>query len=390
MSGSALAVTRLRLGRFRSYRAGELTPGHASVALVGSNGAGKTNLLEAVSLLVPGRGLRRAAADAFAQAPEPAGWRVTADVAGLAGPAEVMTGAEPGESGRRVEIDAKAAAQTRLGEHLRMVWLTPAMDGLWTDTAGARRRFLDRLTMGFAPGHAQASIDYEKAMRERNRLLKAGGAAPAWLAALEDTMATTGARIARARAVALDRLAAAQADGTASFPRADLSIEGESEARLAPDAVHGIDPEAQEGAEAERLRTALARGREADAAAGRALTGPHRSDLAAVYAEKEMPAALCSTGEQKALLISLVLANARALAAATGAAPVLLLDEVAAHLDETRRTALWTELGAIGAQVWASGTAPGQLSGLPGAAMHEVLERDGLSEIRPAGTGLSA
>jgi len=373
-----LAVTALRLGRFRSYRAGRLVPGTGSVALVGPNGAGKTNLLEAVSLMVPGRGLRRAGPEALAQAPDPAGWRVAGEIDGLAGPVGVVTGAAPGESGRRVEIDGKAAPQTRLGDHLRMVWLTPAMDGLWTGPAAGRRRFLDRLTMGFAPGHAQAAVDYEKAMRERNRLLKEGGADPAWLAALEERMAALGAAIARSRAGALARLDAAQTAAEDGFPAADLEIEGESEARLA-----GDDTDAAEAAEAGRLRAALARGRRADAAAGRALTGPHRSDLSALYAAKRMPAALCSTGEQKALLISLTLANARALAAATGAAPVLLLDEVAAHLDADRRAALHAALGRLGAQVWASGTAVDQLEGLPGAVLHRVTETGGLSALDP-------
>ena len=379
-----LAVTRLRLGRYRSYRAGEIAPGTGSVALFGANGAGKTNLLEAVSLLVPGRGLRRAAPDAVAQAPEPAGWRLSAEIAGLAGPAGIVTGAGPGETGRRVDIDGKTAPQTRLGDHLRMVWLTPAMDGLWTDTAGARRRFLDRLTMGFAPEHAQGSIDYEKAMRERNRLLRAGGADPAWLAALEARMGRLGAAIARARAEALARLSAAQGAGAGDFPEAELSIEGAAEARFARAAAAGEDVAALESVEADRLAAALARGREADAAAGRALSGPHRSDLVAVYAEKGMAAALCSTGEQKALLISLALANARALAGATGAAPVLILDEVAAHLDADRRAALNAALGRIGAQVWASGTAAVQLEGLPGARLVEVVEHGGVSALREA------
>ena len=387
MSARRLAVTRLRLGRFRSYEGAELATGGASVALHGPNGAGKTNLLEAVSLLVPGRGLRRAQPESFARAPDPAGWRLRAEVSGLAGEVEIVTGAGPGESGRRVEIDAKTVPQTRLGEHLRMVWLTPAMDGLWTDPAGSRRRFLDRLTMGFTPEHAQASIDYEKAMRERNRLLREDRADPAWLTALEERMARLGAAIARARAGALARLVAAQAAADTDFPKAELAIEGEAEARVGAALADAADAAALDALEAETatgLARSLAGSRRADAAAGRSLAGPHRSDLTAVYAEKGMPAATCSTGEQKALLISLCLSNARALAEATGAAPVLLLDEVAAHLDPARRAALFAELGGLGAQVWATGTVPEQLAGLPGARHLAVTEEAGASRIAEA------
>jgi len=375
------AVDRLRLGRFRSYALAEIAPGAASVALSGPNGAGKTNLLEAVSMLVPGRGLRRAPMDAFAQHPDPAGWRLRAGVSAPSGRVEIVTGAEPGATRRMVAIDGRAVAQTRLADHLAMIWLTPAMDGLWTDAAAGRRRFLDRIAMGFEPGHAETSIDYEKAMRERNRLLKEGGADPAWLDALERRMAEAGAAIMRARAGALARLAAASEGIGPAFPRAVLTLEGVAEARLARGLAEGGAPQALVAEEAATLARALAAGRRADAAAGRALTGPHRADLAAVYAAKRMPAAACSTGEQKALLISVCLANARALCRATGAAPVLLLDEVAAHLDPDRRQALFDDLAGLGAQVWATGTVAGHLAGLADALHVRVEEEGGLSRL---------
>ncbi len=357
-SGAArLSVTALRLGQFRSYGSAALETGGQTVALHGPNGAGKTNLLEAVSLLTPGRGLRRAALEALARRPARA-WRVRADIDGAEGPAELVTGAEDGR--RTVEIDGKAAPQARLGEIMRMVWLTPAMDRLWTEGAGERRRFLDRVTLGFAPGHGEAALAYEKAMRERNRLLREGPADPAWLDGLEAQMARAGARIARARAETVAALEAAQAGAETAFPAADLALDGTLEGAFAEalaggaagDALHAL-----EIGEAAEFATRLARGRPADAAAGRTLAGPHLSDLDAVYAAKGMPAAACSTGEQKALLISLVLASARAMAAG-GATPVLLLDEVAAHLDASRRASLYAEIAALGAQAWMTGTGP--------------------------------
>ena len=393
---SRTAILSLRLSHFRSYRSAVLETGGRSVALHGPNGAGKTNLLEAASLLVPGRGLRRAGTDELIRAPERLGWKIAAELATAVGTVGVITAAEgPDATRRSVTIDDKPAAQTALGGLVRQVWLTPAMDRLWTEGPGDRRRFLDRMTLGFAPRHAETSVAYEKAMRERNRLLKEGRNDPAWLDALEGRMARAGARIARARAVALERLKEAQErtpeGARALFPRAEMTISGGMESRFAQvirDRAESPDPDAAdldaaEIDEAAGLARILEEARPRDAAAGRTLDGPHRSDLDAVYAEKAMPARACSTGEQKALLISLCLANARALAAATGSAPVLLMDEVAAHLDASRRRALFDEIAALGCQAFATGTAEALFDGFE-ARRVAVREDGGVSLLDAA------
>ncbi|MEM1300871.1 MAG: DNA replication/repair protein RecF, partial [Pseudomonadota bacterium] len=311
MSATRTAINHLALRHFRSYRAVDLDPGGQSVALHGPNGAGKTNVLEAVSMLSPGRGLRRAATDELVRRPEALGWKLTAEVETTEGDVEITTAAEGAEASRRtVVIDDKSAPQSALGRLIRIVWLTPAMDRLWMEAAGDRRRFLDRMTLGFDPAHGETVLTYEKAMRDRNRLLKEGSRDDAWLSALEGQMARSGARLARARAEALSRLVAAQTEGGA-FPKADLTIDGPLEAQFAAMPDEDLDP--AEGEQAAALAQDLAHSRPRDAAAGRTLSGPHRSDLEAVYAKKAMPARACSTGEQKALLISLCLANARAL-----------------------------------------------------------------------------
>ncbi len=312
------------------------------MAIHGPNGAGKTNLIEAVSLLSPGRGLRGAAPDDLARTPERIGWKVAATVAAR----EVATWSEG--AGRQVEIDGKAASQLALGSVARILWLTPAMDRLWMEGAGERRRFWDRVTLSLDPAHGEAAVGYDRALRERNRLIRDGVRDAGWFAAIEAQMARSGAAVAARRAAALAAVEAplaAQAGG--AFPVAALALEGEGE------------PWDEAG-----LAAALREGRGRDMAAGRTLSGPHRTDLAAVYAAKGMAARLCSTGEQKALLISLVLANARAVAAATGTAPVLLLDEVAAHLDAGRRSALYAEVAALGAEAWMTGTGPELFDGL--------------------------
>ncbi|WP_145107853.1 DNA replication/repair protein RecF [Cereibacter sediminicola] len=358
---SGLAVTSLALSHFRSHRAARMAFDGRPVAFVGANGAGKTNVLEAISLLSPGRGLRRAAADEIARRPEALGWKVTAAVRGLHSDHEVETWAEGGGA-RQVRIDGKAATQVMLGRLLRIVWLVPAMDRLWTEAAEGRRRFLDRVAMSFAPDHAEAVLDYEKAMRERNRLLREQVADAHWHAALEGRMAEAAGVIRAHREEAVTRLIAAQGAAETAFPRALLSVASE-------------DPE--------DLAAAWAEGRRRDMAAGRTLLGPHRADLTAIYAAKGVPAAQCSTGEQKALLISLVLANARALAEDLGAAPILLLDEVAAHLDEGRRAALFDEICALGAQAFMTGTGPELFTALGGRAQRiEVTEAEGLSQTR--------
>jgi DNA replication and repair protein RecF len=335
------------------------------VAIHGPNGAGKTNILEAVSMLSPGRGLRRAAAADLARRPGDVGWKITAEISGHP-TTEVETWAEPGGA-RQVRIDAKLAPQVALARLLRVVWLVPAMDRLWTEGADGRRRFLDRMTMSLEPGHGETVLAYEKAMRDRNRLLKDEVGDPRWYEALEAQMARTGAALHAGRARAVARVTAAE-DGASAFPAAELRLVGPDE----------TDPPVEEP----DLAAALREGRRHDMAAGRTLVGPHRADLAATYVAKGTPARDCSTGEQKALLISLVLANARALAEDIGAPPLLLLDEVAAHLDAGRRAALYEEITALGAQAWMTGTGPELFAELGDRALHlEVTETDGTSTV---------
>jgi DNA replication and repair protein RecF len=327
----------------------------------GPNGAGKTNLIEAVSLLSPGRGLRGASAEEMARAPEGIGWKVAATIGGRVDAHEVATWSEG--AGRQVEIDGKAAPQAALGAVARVLWLTPAMDRLWTESASERRRFLDRVTLSLVPDHGEAAIGYDRALRERNRLIRDGVRDPGWFRALEAQMAVQGARLAANRAAAIARLAAAPAG---AFPAAELALDAEGPR------------------DAEGLEAALAEGRSRDLAAGRTLLGPHRDDLVGVYAAKGIAARLCSTGEQKALLISLVLANAWAVAQDFGAAPVLLLDEVAAHLDAGRRRALYAEVTALGAQAWMTGTGEELFDGLEAQRL-AVEEAEGASRVRLVG-----
>lgn len=263
-----------------------------------------------------------------------------------------------------MEIDGKAASQAALGTVLRVLWLTPAMDRLWTEGASERRRFLDRVALSLIPEHAEVAVAYDRALRERNRLIRDGIRDPGWFTALEDAMATSGARLAAHRQAAVDRLAAAAPDDGA-FPVADLSIETDG-------------PRDTDG-----LRDSLRAGRARDLAAGRTLVGPHRDDLRAIYAAKGVEARLCSTGEQKALLVSLVLANARAVAAGFGRAPVLLLDEITAHLDADRRASLFASIGALGAQAFMTGTGPELFDGIDAERL-EVTEAGGSSAITRA------
>ena len=361
---SGLAISSLTLSHFRSHKAARLSFDGRPVALVGPNGAGKTNILEAISLLSPGRGLRRASAEDLARRPEAVGWKVSALVRGIAADHDIETGAEPGEP-RQVRIDDKAATQSALGRVVRILWLVPAMDRLWIEAAEGRRRFLDRIALSFTPDHAEVSLAYEKAMRDRNRLLKDQVTDARWYGALEAQMVEAGVVVIANRQAALARLVAAQEDGSV-FPQAGLTLTG---------------PEGGPDMAAEELGAALAEGRRRDMAAGRTLQGPHRSDLRAVYAAKGVEAGQCSTGEQKALLISLILANARALAADLGRAPVLLLDEVAAHLDEARRAALYDEICALGAQAIMTGTEAGLFEAL-GSRGQVMMVRDDAGQSR--------
>ncbi len=364
----ALYLTSLTLAHFRSHRLGGLSLDGRPVAIHGPNGAGKTNILEAVSLFSPGRGLRRASAADMARRPEALGWKVSGLMQSQGQLHEVEISCTDGAA-RQVRIDGKPASQLALGRIARVLWLIPAMDRLWTEGADGRRRFLDRMAMSFDPSHAEASLTYEKAMRERNRLLKDQVRDDAWYGALEAQMASAGHLVHRARLATLDELRAAQARAGSAFPVAELDLV-QSEGEM---------PESEDD-----LRDALAESRFRDMAAGRALVGPHRSDLYAVYAAKGVAARDCSTGEQKALLVSLILANARALTVQVGAPPILLLDEVAAHLDASRRAALYDEVCGLGAQAWMTGTGSEMFAELGQRAQYlEVTEKDGLSEIVP-------
>ncbi len=364
------AILRLALTDFRGYSAARLAVEAAPVVLTGPNGAGKTNLLEALSFLAPGRGLRRAKlgeidrrvrnADGTMGAPAGGVWAVHAAAATPKGPIEIGTGREAGEGGERriVRIDgATARSQAALAGHLTLVWLTPAMDRLFIEANAGRRRFFDRLVYGFDPEHAARVSAYEQAMRERARLLRDGPQDPAWLDTLEDTMATAGVAIAAARrevAARLDRVCAA-AQG--AFPAARLELEGEIESALESRPALAAE---------EAFRTRLAALRAQDRESGTTAVGPHRSDLMVRHASTGMAAAEGSTGEQKALLIAIVLGHARLQAELRAMAPVLLLDEVAAHLDRTRRAALFGELLALDAQTWLTGTDAELFAGLRG------------------------
>ena len=377
-----LAVRRLSLTRFRNYASATLDVDGPAVVLAGPNGAGKTNLLEAVSFLAPGRGLRRARLSEVDRAvpgepPTPAAataWAVAARIEGKLGATAIGTGRDPEAEGERrlVRIDGvPAKSQAVLGDHVTVSWLTPAMDRLFMDGASGRRRFLDRLVFAFDPEHSTRVNGYEHAWRERNRLIRDAVRDPAWYAALEETLAATGVAVAAARAALVARLNRVCAATAEPFPAAALALDGTVDRwlREAP----ALDVE-------DRLRATLAAGRRPGSPEAE---GPHRSDLAVRHVPKDMPAERCSTGEQKALLVGVVLAHARLQAVDEGAAPILLLDEVAAHLDDRRRAALFEAVLDLGGQAWLTGTDRGVFA--PIADRAQIVEvTDG--RLAPAGT----
>ncbi len=359
-------LSTLTLSHFRSHKGARLSADQRPVAIYGANGSGKTNILEAISLFSPGRGLRRSSAEDMMRRPDNLGWKVGGILTAAATEYEVEITSNNGAA-RQVKIDGKPKAQTALGQLVRILWLVPAMDRLWIEGAEGRRRFLDRITLSFSPAHADQSLKYEKAMRERNRLLKDQVTDPHWYAALEGHMAQAGVAIMAARIDALEKIRTAQLGGRTAFPTADLSI-AETQ-RDIPDDV-------------DEFCISLQENRARDMAAGRSLLGPHRSDLLGVYQAKGMAAKGCSTGEQKALLISIILANARALSEESGEPPLILLDEVAAHLDIERRNALYSEICQLNAQAWMTGTEPGIFAELSGKAqLVSVSENSGISSV---------
>jgi DNA replication and repair protein RecF len=361
-------ITRLSLTDFRNY-AGlsiDLRPG--AVVFTGDNGAGKTNLLEAISLFTPGRGLRRAPYGDVAREGGDGGFALHAVLDGPQGEVEIGTGIVNGEATRRVRINgAPARSADAMLEWLRVVWLTPAMDALFTGPAGDRRRFLDRLVLAIDAGHGQRALDYEKAMRGRNRLLADGSRDGAWFEAIEQQMAETGVAIAAARTELVRLLTAmiGRLPDEGPFPHADLALSGELETQVA--SLPAVDVE-------ERFRRALAEGRERDRIAGRTLDGPHRSDLLVRHRPKAMPAELCSTGEQKALLVGMMLSHARLTGEMSGIRPILLLDEIAAHLDGGRRAALFSILEELNCQAFMTGTEPSLFASLEGRAQFLTVD----------------
>jgi DNA replication and repair protein RecF len=354
-SRPSVSVAALRLIDFRNYADLDLRLGAEHVILVGENGAGKTNLMEAVSLLSPGRGLRRATIEEMARASGSGGWTVAATLSNAAGETRIGIGSmgEASElKARQIRIDGEPArAAEDMIEHLHVLWLTPAMDGLFAGPAAERRRFLDRFVLALDPGHAARVSAFERTMRGRNKLLEDDRLDEGWLEAIEAQMAEIGVSIAAARVEAvacLARLIAATRDDSSPFPHADLALEGEIEALAAAGGPSGVIED--------RYAGMLRDSRRRDKAAGRTLDGPHRADLIVHHGPKAMAAALSSTGEQKALLLGLVLAHARLVAETHGRAPILLLDEVAAHLDARRRAALFDRLHELGGQCWLTGT----------------------------------
>lgn len=345
-------IDRIALHDVRNYAQAAFELGPGPIIVTGDNGVGKTNLLEVVSLLAPGRGLRGANYGEMARLGGPGGWSVAATLQTEGGALAIGTGTVPAAPQRRLlRVNGAAAPLSALGEWLSILWLTPAMDRLFADTASARRRFLDRLVLALIPGHGGEVTRYEAAMRARNRLLTGEGLAdPLWLAGLERAMATHGLAVANARQTTVEALSVALAAAPpGAFARATVAIDGWQPTVNGQANVFGRDDVAA-------FAYILAENRSADAASGRAAAGPHRSDLAVAHAGKGVAAALSSTGEQKALLIGIVLAHAGLVAARTGRVPLLLFDEVAAHLDEHRRGALFEQLLDNGAQAWLTGT----------------------------------
>jgi len=345
-------IRRLTLTNFRSYRTAQIEPGAGTIVLTGPNGAGKTNLLEAISFLAPGRGLRRAMLEDVGFSEGDGSWAVSADVEGTLGLVKLSTGimAPVAEEAitRKCRIDREpVASAAAFSDHLRLVWLHPGMDGLFSGPAAERRRFLDRLVLAIDAQHGTRVSALERALRSRNRLLEDRSSDAHWLDAIEHETAELALAVSGQRVQVVSRLAQKlSARRRSQFPSAEIALQGTIEALVA--VAPAVDIE-------DRYRAMLRANRARDAAAGRTLEGPHLSDLLVRDLDKNIAAAEASTGEQKALLISLVLAHAALLTELTGLAPVLLLDEVNAHLDTNRRAALHLELAALGAQAWMTG-----------------------------------
>jgi DNA replication and repair protein RecF len=367
----SVLIRRLALTNFRSYRAASVELGSEPVVLVGANGAGKTNLIEAISFLTPGRGLRRATLDEVAFTEGDGSWAVSAEVEGALGLATLGTGiATPVEDAavqRICRIDREPVSVAAFADYLRVIWLTPAMDRLFNEPASERRRFLDRLVLAVDAQHSSRVSALERSLRSRNRLLENSRPDAHWLDAVEHETAELAIAVAALRAETVRRLQGALAARNAfpdGFPAAEIALQGWIEQAL-------LDQPATEVED--RYRAQLKENRSRDAQAGRTLDGPHLTDLAVTYAAKNVPAADASTGEQKALLIGLVLAHAGLVGEMTGFAPILLLDEVVAHLDPARRNTLYDALSRLGSQVWMTGADPAAFADIaPRAQMFEI------------------
>ncbi len=368
----AARIRRLTLANFRSYHAASIAIENGPVVLIGPNGAGKTNLVEAISFLAPGRGLRRATLEEPAFSEGDGSWAVSAEIEGALGLVTLGTGIEPPSAedaapARKYRIDREpVSSAAAFADHLRIVWLVPAMDGLFGGPAAERRRFIDRLVLAVDAQHGGRVNALERALRSRNRLLESPTPDSHWLDATEHETAELAVAVAAARAETVRRLSAALAAGRApdaAFPSAEIALQGWMEALVLTHPAVEVE---------DRYRAVLKENRGRDAAAGRTLDGPHLTDLSVVYEPKGIPARDASTGEQKALLIGLVLAHAGLVADMTGQAPVILLDEVVAHLDPARRAALYGALDRLGAQIWMTGADPAAFADV--AARAEVLE----------------
>jgi DNA replication and repair protein RecF len=371
----AARIRRLTLSNFRSYRAANLQADAGPIVLVGPNGAGKTNLIEAISFLVPGRGLRRATLEEVAFSEGDGSWAASAEIEGALGLATLGTGIEPPTAGesptaRQCRIDREpVASASAFADHLRVIWLTPAMDALFSGPASERRRFFDRLVVAVDAEHRSRVSALERSLRSRNRLLETPYPDAHWLDAVEHETAELAVAVAALRAETVKRLQsvlAASKDDSSPFPSAEISLAGSLEEMLGAHAAIEVE---------DRYRTLLKDNRGRDAAAGRTLEGPHLTDLVVIHGAKGIPAGEASTGEQKALLIRLVLAHSGLLAEMTGFAPVLLLDEVIAHLDPVRRAALYDALAELGAQVWMTGADP--------EAFAEIADRAQMFDVSP-------
>jgi DNA replication and repair protein RecF len=365
-------ILRLQLSEFRNYTALDITTDAQFISLSGDNGAGKTNLLEAISLFCAGRGLRRADMSEIARHSSPSGWAVSLEIQGNLGEAQLGTGTQNSDQPRKCRIDrSPVSSVSAFADHLRVIWLTPAQDGLFTGSAGDRRRFLDRLVLAVDPNHGSRVSALERALRSRNRLLEDTQFDAGWASSIEREIAEIGVCVAAARAETVARLRALiarQRDETSPFPHADIMLNGALEIKLAQEPASQVE---------DWFRDELSRTRGRDRAAGRTLTGPQMSDLTVMHGPKSAPAGQCSTGEQKALLIGLILAHSQLVHEMTGIIPIMLLDEVAAHLDPKRRAGLYELLRHLGGQVFMTGT---------DASLFETLGTDSLKLSVSAGS----